>query len=232
MVSSKTRVEIEVLRDRLVVHDPFVVENGGAIFIPMNSDLGPLVSGEERSGYHVIQLGLKAADIRPLFDRLAGQAPVKALSGMETDEVIALTGLNPDQAEAARNREFGEAFILEDPAFPEEELAIKVSSLGLRLTKGGRFFHLLGENDKGRSVSILIDLYRRIWPDLIAAACGDAQNDAPLLAAVDRAFLVARPDGSHTAVDIPGLTRIDRPGPAGFNQAVTSLLAGEASEPS
>ena len=34
LVSSKTRAEMEPLRQRLVHHDPFIVENGGAVFIP------------------------------------------------------------------------------------------------------------------------------------------------------------------------------------------------------
>jgi mannosyl-3-phosphoglycerate phosphatase len=83
----------------------------------------------------------------------------------------------------------------------------------------------LGENDKGRAVSILSDLFREKHPDLITAACGDAPNDAPMLAAVDRAFLVARPEGRHESLDLPHITKIPLPGPAGFNHAVLSLLA-------
>ena len=34
LVSSKTRAEMEPLRQRLGHRDPFIVENGGAVFIP------------------------------------------------------------------------------------------------------------------------------------------------------------------------------------------------------
>jgi hypothetical protein len=34
LVSNKTRVEIEFCRKRMELTDPFIVENGGAIFIP------------------------------------------------------------------------------------------------------------------------------------------------------------------------------------------------------
>ena len=39
MVSSKTRIEIEVLRTEIGNREPFIPENGGAIFIPDDYDL-------------------------------------------------------------------------------------------------------------------------------------------------------------------------------------------------
>ena len=228
MVSSKTRVEIEALRAELGNHDPFIPENGGAIVVPMDYELDLPDEAIEIEGRRIILLGLPAAEIAGAFDLLAARMPVRALSRLETSEAAALTGLTPAQAEAAQKREFGEAFILDDPGVTEAELEAEVRSLGLRLTRGGRFYHLLGGNDKGRAVSILAEMYRRRWPSLITAACGDAPNDEPMLAAADLAFLVARPDGRHSDMNVPGLKRIDLPGPAGFNQAVLILLSGKA----
>ena len=37
LVSSKTRDEIEVIRQALVNHAPFIVENGGGIFFPLRA---------------------------------------------------------------------------------------------------------------------------------------------------------------------------------------------------
>lgn len=227
-VSSKTRPEIESLRVELGNRHPFVPENGGAIFIPHDYDLDPPPGAMRKKGYWVVVLGRPAAEIAAAFDRLAAKIPVRALSRMKTGEVTALTGLTLAQAEAAGNREFGEAFILDDSSVSETRLAEAVRSLGLRLTKGGRFYHLLGGNDKGRAVSILTKMYRRRDPGLITAALGDSPNDEPMLASVDRPFLVARPDGSHGGIDLAGLIKVPLPGPAGFNQAVLTLMQGEA----
>jgi mannosyl-3-phosphoglycerate phosphatase len=225
LVSSKTRPEIEELRARLGARHPFVPENGGAIFIPRDYDLDVPREAEIIGDYRVILLGRSRSEIAPLFDRLAAKFPVRALSRLDPREIVALTGLTLDQARQAAAREFGEAFVLDDPSIPEPELAAAAAELGLRLTSGGRFHHLLAENDKGRAVRILIELYKKRRPGLVSAAVGDAPNDRPMLAEVDRPFLVARKDGTHHQVDVPGLVKIDEPGPAGFSKAVLSLFS-------
>ena len=224
MVSSKTRVEMEALRNKMDNQHPFIPENGGAIFIPGGYDLSVPDHAIEMDGYSVILLGLQASRIADAFDELADKLPVRALSRMSTAEVAELTGLSLAQAQAAKNREFGEAFILDDPELEESFLNREVQALGLRLTKGGRFWHLLGENDKGRAVSILSDLFRKRYPDIITIGFGDAPNDEPMLAAVDKPFLVARPDGTHQSLSLPKLIKVPFPGPAGVNHALLSLL--------
>ena len=224
MVSSKTRPEMEALRTELGINDPFIVENGGAVFIPRDSPLPLPPDAIMMGGYGVIVLGKPREEISPLFDELAKKYPVRALSRLSPREIASLTGLTESQAGAAGRREFGEALVLDDPTVAETDLSRAVESLGLRLTRGGRFYHLLGENDKGRAVKILTDIYRKLNPDLVAAGIGDAPNDQPLLAAVDHPFLVAAPDGTHRDLDVPKLTRIPLPGPRGFNRAVLFLL--------
>jgi mannosyl-3-phosphoglycerate phosphatase len=224
MVSSKTRIEIEILRKELNNNDPFVPENGGAVCIPDTTELPVPDAAIKMDSYSVVLLGKTAAEIAPLFNRLAENFPIRALSKMSAAEISRITGLTTEQAETARKREFGEAFILDDPNIPETELSEAVADLGLRLTRGGRFYHLLGDNDKGKAVTILTDIYRHLWENVITAGIGDAPNDLPLLAAVNHPFLVTGPDGNHRDLDLTNLTRIPLSGPAGFNLAVTRLL--------
>ncbi len=224
MVSSKNRFEIQALRAELDNNHPFIPENGGAVFIPPDYPLDPPDNAVNIDGYRTILLGRTKTEITAAFDQLGTLVPVRAISRMSVPEVAEITGLSLAKAEVARSREFGEAFVLAGEGVAEEELARLVASLGLRLTKGARFFHLLGENDKGRAVSILADLYRRRSPEIMTAALGDSYNDIPMLAAVDRPFLVARPEGGHSGIDLPGLTKVSLPGPAGFNQTVMQLL--------
>jgi mannosyl-3-phosphoglycerate phosphatase len=226
MVSSKTRREIETIRSELGNEHPFIPENGGAVFVPKGYDL-PLPDEAVATGdYHVLVLGRRNAELAAAFDQLARVLPVRALSRLSGKEVVDLTGLSMAQAEAAQEREFGEAFLVDDPEIKESMLRDAVRKLGLRLTRGGRFWHLLGENDKGRAVTLLSSLFRRRNPEIVTVGCGDAPNDEPMLAAVDRPFLVARSEGGHRPIDIPHLTRTQLPGPAGFNQAVLSLWGG------
>jgi len=41
LASSKTRAEIEILRDRMMLSDPFISENGGGIFLPRTPGAPP-----------------------------------------------------------------------------------------------------------------------------------------------------------------------------------------------
>src|SRR5512143_2726927 len=52
LCSSKTRAEIEVYRKRLHNEAPFIVENGGAIFVPVGYFIFP--TGSIRSGDYTI----------------------------------------------------------------------------------------------------------------------------------------------------------------------------------
>jgi mannosyl-3-phosphoglycerate phosphatase family protein len=225
LVSSKTRREMEAFRTEFGNTDPFIVENGGSIFIPESSRLHIPPQAAKTDGYRIITLGLPADDIRPSFQKLAKQFPVRSLSDMPVTEIVRLTGLNPQQARTARQREFGEVFIFEDSQWDRPAFDRAVTALGLTWTEGGRFYHLMGTNDKGKAVEILSGLYRKTIPDLVTAACGDAPNDRPMLAAVDRPFLVAGPDGTHRAVDLPGLTKVSGSGPQGFTEAVFLVIS-------
>ena len=54
LVSSKTRAEIEPLRKQLDHHDPFMVENGAAVFVPRGLFDFPLERARARTSYDVI----------------------------------------------------------------------------------------------------------------------------------------------------------------------------------
>ena len=104
---------------------------------------------------------------------------------------------------------------------------------GLRLVRGGRFFHLIGANDKGRAVSALRGLYERARGPLRAVGLGDSLNDAPMLRVVDIPVLVRRADGTYDpGIDLPGLVRAPGVGPEGWREAVLAILTGGNGPPS
>ena len=223
LCSSKTRAEIEVCRHRLNNDHPFIVENGGGIFIPAGYFSEPF-EAERRDGYSLISLGTAYSSILKSFTELRRRLPVKVrgFSDMSSDEVAMLTGLSPAEARLAKQRDFDEPFIFEEP--PSERFLNAIESLGLRWTQG-RIFHIMGDHDKGRAVSILISLYRREYGEVVSIGLGDGLNDLPMLTAVDRAVLVRHPDGSfEERIAIPGLIKTQSAGPAGWNESVLQLL--------
>lgn len=231
LVSSKTRAEVEPLRQQLGLADPFIVENGGAVFMPKGYFPFPVPWAAVRGSFQVIELGVPCARLRVALKEI-GQTLGCRLTGfgdMSLEQVTALTGLSQQAAILAMQREYDEPFVIEDRPELSEEVRRLAEARGLRCTKGGRFHHLTGDSDKGRACRILIDGYRRrakdTGHDLFVAALGDSLNDLPMLALVDRPVLVRKPDGSHDrAIRLPRLLRTQGIGPAGWNEAVLDIL--------
>ena len=98
-------------------------------------------------------------------------------------------------------------------------------SRGLRLTRGGRFWHLMGRSDKGRAVRWLLDdVFSEDGRRPPSLALGDSRNDLEMLQVAHRGVLVARHDGSH-ADGMPAEIHLEPGiGPAGWNSAVLAWL--------
>jgi mannosyl-3-phosphoglycerate phosphatase family protein len=223
LCSSKTRAELELYRQRLQNHHPFIAENGGGIYIP-EGYFPFLVEGEIRNGRHVISLGTPYSEIRSSFISLRERLKiaVRGFGDMSISEVASLTGLSIDEASLAKTREYGEPFVFDGP--PDDRFFQAIEAEGLRWTQG-RLFHIMGSHHKGKAVNILRKLFDRAKGPVELMGLGDSLNDLPFLLAVDRPVLIRRVDGSHDPrINIPGLYRTIEIGPAGWNEAVLKLL--------
>lgn len=229
LASSKTRAEIERLRNSLDHHHPFVAENGGGVFIPKGYFDFPLEGTVLRGPYQVLELGLPYAALRLALKEIAHAlgCRLRGFGDMTTEEVAERTGLAPSDAQLAKQREYDEPFIIESTPPPVEEIRRKAEALGLRCTSGGRFHHLMGPSDKGLACRHLIDFYRRRYGAIMTVAIGDSLNDLPMLAAVDRPMLVQRADGTYDPdVAFSSLVRASGIGPVGWNRAILTRLSG------
>ena len=234
LVSSKTRAEIEPLRKQLDHHDPFIVENGGAVFVPRGLFDFPLERARARTSYDVIELGLPYGILRDVLKQIEKTVatPLRGFGDLSVDEIMRVTGLSRQDAFLAKQREYDEPYILEGPPALIEEVCRQIVVRGLRWTKGGRLFHLTGDNNKGQAATLLLRCYQRQQrlhgqgERIETVGIGDSINDAPLLAVVDHPILVQKPDGSYDPdIHIPGMTRTPGIGPIGLNHAVQELLA-------
>ncbi len=223
--SSKTAAEITVLREALKNPDPFICENGGAVYIPVGV-FPRLKAPVKREGdFEIIEIGTPVARLRAALMEAASKAGavVRGMGEMSVEEVCSLTGLDAEGAELAMRRQYDEPFILVsgDP----NSLGEKIAAAGFTMTRGGRFFHILGGSDKGKAVRVLADLYREQFGPVTTVGLGDAENDLPMFKAVDRAYLVQKPTGIWAPLpDLLNLTRVKGIGPEGWAKAVKPLL--------
>lgn len=233
--SSKTASEQRALRHELALRSiPTIVENGAAIIVPESAGL-PIAGwapAPGETGRRVRVLGLGVAAVRARLDRVRARTGL-ALRGYQhlTDhELAGLAGLSVAAAGRARQRDYSETLIDDLPPETWKTLAAEFAAEGLECRHGGRFHTVTGAGtDKGRAVRIVIDLYSRAYGRQVGAVgFGDSANDAPLLAAVDRPFLLAREDGSWAEMSLPDLVRVAGRGPYGWADTVDQLLAAAA----
>jgi mannosyl-3-phosphoglycerate phosphatase len=224
LCSSKTRAEMAPLHAELGLDAPYVFENGGGIVIPPGAPWSRLVRRDARP--LLVRLGVPLRDLAlalVLIARDSG-ARLRGFSRLSTREVSDLTGLPEAKAALAKRREHGEPFVLESG--DETALRRAAERRGLRITRGGRFYHLTGPHDKGRAVRQVLSLLSPSG----SIGLGDAENDLSLLRAVERPILVPRPDGGVDAAlasAFPDAERAPLPGPAGWNQAVLRVVGAD-----
>jgi mannosyl-3-phosphoglycerate phosphatase len=226
LCTSKTRAELGPLRTELRNTHPFITENGGAVFIPVNYFPFALTGAERRGEFDVIAIGDPYFELIATLDRAsrATGVAVRGFATMTDDEVAAVTGLSVDQAHDARQREFDEPFEIVDPD-RAGDLLTAIEREGKRWTAGGRFYHIMGASDKAAAVRFLTTLYRRQLGGVVTIGLGDAPNDATFLAEVDVAIAVVSPLADELLALVPRARLTRLPGPAGWNEAVLDAIA-------
>ncbi len=225
LCSSKTGAEIHKYRMLMGNRDPFITENGGGIFIPDGYFKYP-VKGELKDDYWIITLGESYSHIRSIFNGIRQRTGirVKGFGDMSPEEVAVLTGLPISEAILSKERDFDEPFLFEDGEDRISEFIDAIEKSGLHWTQG-RFYHILGDSNKGKAVKILMDYYKRAPGRVVTIGLGDSFNDLPLLQAVDYPVLVQKEDGSYEEkINLHNLIRADGIGPAGWNREVMKLI--------
>lgn len=189
--SSKTRHEIEYYRKVTSSNEPFISENGAAIFIP--KDYFPFdFTAKKTSGYHVIRLSTSYKILRNKLAEIKENttARIVGFGDMTLEELAYDTGLPIDLASLAKKREHDEPFRIVEGNKAHVISAIR--NEGLSCVQGGRYFHLTGGTDKGKAVLILKNLYSRIFEKVETIAVGDGPNDFSMFRAVEKSFLIKK----------------------------------------
>ena len=229
--SSKTRAEIEQWREELDNDHPFISENGGGIFIPhayfSDNDLNALAQRIQRTdAYTILVLGTPYIFLRRKLEKLRKDGfEVRGFGDMDAVEIAQITELSPEETALAKTRDFDEPFVFSGVGARLKALLAAIEAKGLHCIAGGRLFHLTGDNDKGRAVTILTELYRKKFGEITTLALGDSPNDFPMLEHVDHPILVKNHRGEYDKrIALPNLIKADGIGPEGWNKAVLSVV--------
>jgi mannosyl-3-phosphoglycerate phosphatase len=231
LCSSKTKAELELYQKKLKIEDPFISENGGAVFIPKGYFRQIPIGHKKKGKYLVLELGTPYQQIRRKFLEVFNELNLKAVSfgDLKAEEISSLLNLSKTEAKLARKREYDEPFYFLEKAKAEKiKLAEKeFNKSGLGLTSGGRLFHLTGGNDKGKAVKFLVQLYKSNWGNaLLTIGLGDSSNDLSMLESVDIPVLIRKKDDSYeqNIIDKLKVNKAQGIGPRGWNLSVLDLI--------
>lgn len=224
--SAKTRGEQQVYMEELGIKDPFIVENGGAIFIPKNYFRFPFAYDKVTQDYLVIELGAPYQEIRQRLKRANEETDghIVGFGDMDVEEVARETALNLKSAELARQREYSEMVRIEGDRKIVELVLKEIKKAGLNYTPAGKLYEVMEGNDNGKAVQILIALYKLNFAEAWTAGIGNDEDDSPMLSAVDLPILVQGHDNRWKKPKVKDIYRARGVGPEGWDIAVKELV--------
>ncbi len=230
--SSKTRAEIEHIRKATEANDPFIVENGGAIYVPEGYFPFAIEGSASCDGYSVIEMAEPYSKLVDLFRRYRVEFPnlsIVGFSDLTVKEIAHECAMTLVEAQRAKDREYSEPFRFSSSA-PEEIQGFlqRIRQCGLRFSVGGRYYHLHGNSDKGLAVKFLNEMFFRAYGPITTVAIGDSPNDEPMFNNVELPIIVKRPSGMHDpnlTAQFSGARLTERIGPQGWRDAVMQLLS-------
>lgn len=228
LCTSKTRAEVEFWRERLDNRDPFIVENGGAIFIPKGYFPFEIPGAVQRDGYDVIEIGTAYEELVATLRACAKESGCEVVSFADWSvaDICTHTRLPVKQAELAKKREYDEPF--EIVGLGTYRLLGAIEAKGKRWTRGDRFYHITGGNDKAEAVRRLTALYEQAFGSITTVGLGDGHNDENFLATVNIPVVVQSRFAAALARAIPHCIVSRWPGPHGWNEAVLHVLTATA----
>ena len=226
--TSKTFSEAHALQQQMGISDPFIVENGSALFFNKQQFTVKQSDWNEAGAFYVKVFGKPRSEIVPFLRELERHLNTRltGFSQMSLERIQQYTGLKQHNVQLALQREFSEPFVSENGPLNLEQAQTFAGQAGFRIVRGNRFYHLLGLCDKGTAVRYLIDFFtKRLKPAPTTIGLGDSPNDREMLEAVNHRICVRRPDGSY-ALMVQGRNWYctQATGPSGWAEAIFKLI--------
>lgn len=228
-ITSKTQAEVLHIRATLNNTDPFIIENGAAVFIPIGYFNQQPEDTVIQDNYWVKSFVAPRSHWQSLIslvrDQYAGQFITFSEAGV--DGIVEMTGLPKASAAKAALRQFGEPLSWKGDNVAKQQFIQDLSNLGANVLEGGRFMHVSGKSDKGVALKWLSELFQKNAPNknAVTIALGDSNNDKAMLETAAFAVVIRSPVHTPPTIDrSSGLYITKKTGPEGWAEAINQLI--------
>ncbi len=186
LCTSKTAAEVRVIRKELDLTDPYIVENGGAIYGDSLTKVnGEIILGEK---YEILEKILNIISKEINYD-------LQPLNNISDQEATELTGLKGHSLELMRDRHWSMPF-LNPPDNKEKDINDCCKRFNVEIFRGNRMSHMLSINsNKGKAIQALKEYSNN--PNIKIIGLGDSPNDLPLLLKSDYKIVIPGPLGPN-----------------------------------
>jgi len=216
--TSKTASEVRFFRNANGLSDPFIVENGAAIY-------GNYLNN---SAEWELILGKSYKELRFILKNISKEANYHLipLNDLSENQIYELTGLSGQAINRALDRQWSIPF-LNPPDDIFEKVKLICKSYNVHVFKGNRMSHLLSsESHKGLAVNKLKVHLQNQYVKIIAL--GDSQNDLPLLENADISIVIPGKNGPNKylqhGIDNGSFRLANAPHAEGWSNSIEDIL--------
>ena len=217
LCTSKTASEVKVIQKDLGLNDPYIVENGAAIY-----------SNSDTEGSWEIILGESYQKLEYILKKLSYDIDFQLipLNDLSDSEANSLTGLSGNSLNLMRDRHWSMPF-LNPPDHLEEDLKQFCKKYEVVIFRGNRMSHLLSKNSsKGKAIKKLKEFSKN--SNLKIIGLGDSPNDLPLLQEADYRIVISSINGPNKKLleDLNDLNYVisEEPHGVGWQKEVKNIL--------
>ena len=216
--TSKTASEVRYFRKENDLFDPFIVENGAAVYgwDYDNSTEWELILGDSYKELRIVLMNIsKIVDYH-----------LSPLNDLNQNQIHELTGLIDQEIIRALDRQWSVPF-LNPPEEIFEKVKLICKSYNVHVFKGNRMSHLLSsKSHKGEAVNKLKEYLQN--KDVKIIALGDSQNDLPLLEYADISIVIPGKNGPNkylqNGIDNGSFRLATAPHAEGWSKSVEDVI--------
>ncbi|BCE00752.1 HAD-IIB family hydrolase [Marinicellulosiphila megalodicopiae] len=226
--SSKTFDEIIEIREQLKIKDPFIVENGAAIFFEL--DYFDVIPDHviEYENHYVLELSKPIQYWNEIFKDIEFQINTKLerFSTMTPQRVSELTGLSLIESSKAKKRLYSDPIYFDGEESDLKFLLEMLENMGCHVLVGGRFIHVTNGCNKGVALKEMVNVFKiNNQLDYSTIALGDSNNDLAMLEIADTSIVISNRNKTPLVVKKAVNTFTSTLfGPAGWNEILGPII--------